>query len=94
MLQAMACCFCRADELAASQQNPEKENQPGKRGSGGSFFKKKTARRAKSLGKDHWDDVIFGKILPSVHLCGFGKHILIKDSSAFWCYAEKSENTA
>ena len=43
-------------------QSPDKENVPGKGGrAGGSFFKKKTARRAKSLGKDHWEDVIFGK---------------------------------
>ena len=27
---------------------------------GGSFFKKK-ARRAKSLNRDHWEDVVFGE---------------------------------
>ena len=50
--------------------NPDKENIPGdgKRGQGGSFFKKKTARRAKSLGKDHWDDIIFGMCV-CVHVC-------------------------
>ena len=31
-------------------------------GGAGSFFKRRTARRAKSLGKDHWDDVIFGEL--------------------------------
>jgi len=29
-----------------------------------SFFKKRTAWRAKSLGKDHWDDVVFGMSNP------------------------------
>ena len=57
------CCLFpfRAEQLCLTQ-NPDKENIPGdgKRAQGGSFFKKKTARRAKSLGKDHWDDVIFG----------------------------------
>ena len=49
-----------------AQNQSDKENIPtgrkhGKIGSGGgSFFKRRTARRAKSLGKDHWDDVIFG----------------------------------
>ena len=46
--------------MALAQNQPEKENQS-KRGGTSSFFKKKTARRAKSLGKDHWDDVIFGR---------------------------------
>ena len=46
----------------AEKEQYNKENSPSKssRG-GGSFFKKRTARRAKSLNKDHWDDVIFGK---------------------------------
>ena len=47
----------RAEQLALAQ-HPDKENQPNKPSRGGSFFKKKAARRAKSLGKDHWDDVI------------------------------------
>jgi len=53
--------------MALAQNQSDKENVPsgrkhGKMGSGGgSFFKRKTARRAKSLGKDHWDDVIFGE---------------------------------
>ncbi|ELU09381.1 hypothetical protein CAPTEDRAFT_221876 [Capitella teleta] len=55
----------RAEQLALAQ-NLDKDNtdtmsrdpRAGPR-SGGSFFKKK-ARRAKSLNKDHWDDVIFG----------------------------------
>ena len=50
--------LCRAEQLALAQ-HPDKENQPSKPSRGGSFFKKKVARRAKSLGKDHWDDVIF-----------------------------------
>ena len=51
----------RADQFASVQNNPNKENQPKSHRSGGgsSFFKKKSARRAKSLGKDHWDEVIF-----------------------------------
>ena len=55
--------FSRADQFASIQNNPDKENQPKSHRSGGgsSFFKKKSARRAKSLGKDHWDEVIFCK---------------------------------
>nr|QRF78342.1 ZO1 [Phoronopsis harmeri] len=52
----------RADQLAASERQTvqEKENTtPSK--TGRSFFKRKTNRRAKSLGKDHWEDVIFSE---------------------------------
>ncbi|XP_013406126.2 tight junction protein ZO-1-like isoform X4 [Lingula anatina] len=52
----------RADQLAlaSSQNDPSnKENTPGKRRS--SFFRRKVERRSKSLGKDHWDDVIFSR---------------------------------
>lgn len=51
----------RADEIMGTQQTSEadKENSPAKVGRG--LFKRKTARRSKSLGKDHWEDVIFCK---------------------------------
>ncbi|XP_071115834.1 tight junction protein ZO-1-like isoform X3 [Haliotis cracherodii] len=49
----------RADMLAQTQQlsSSDKENFPNK--GRGSLFKRKAARRAKSLGKDHWEEVIF-----------------------------------
>ncbi|XP_041355918.1 tight junction protein ZO-1-like isoform X2 [Gigantopelta aegis] len=49
----------KAEQLAISQQQNvgEKENFPAK--GRGSLFKRKAARRAKSLGKDHWEEVIF-----------------------------------
>ncbi|XP_063437039.1 tight junction protein ZO-1-like isoform X2 [Mytilus trossulus] len=49
----------RADDIMGTQQTSEadKENSPAKVGRG--LFKRKTARRSKSLGKDHWEDVIF-----------------------------------
>ena len=52
--------FFRADQFAQAQNPADKEQQSqSQRSTGSSFFKKKTARRAKSLGKDHWDEVIF-----------------------------------
>ena len=44
-----------------TQQSSEadKENTPSKGARG--LFRRKTARRSKSLGKDHWEDVIFCK---------------------------------
>ncbi|XP_050399487.2 tight junction protein ZO-1 isoform X3 [Patella vulgata] len=39
------------------QQNNDKENFPNK--GRGSLFRRKAARRAKSLGKDHWEELIF-----------------------------------
>ncbi|XP_071141153.1 tight junction protein 1-like isoform X14 [Mytilus edulis] len=52
----------RADEIMGTQQTSEadKENSPAKVGRG--LFKRKTARRSKSLGKDHWEDVIFSNL--------------------------------
>ncbi|KAJ8311679.1 hypothetical protein KUTeg_011034 [Tegillarca granosa] len=49
----------RAFDFFNAQQSSEseKENSPLK--SRGSLFKRKSARRSKSLGKDHWEDVIF-----------------------------------
>ena len=60
------CVLRRAQQIVTAQQSSDKENTPLKSGrpvgrQSGSFFKKKVARRAKSLGKDHWDDVIFGE---------------------------------
>nr|QRF78291.1 ZO1 [Terebratalia transversa] len=49
----------RAEQIAlAATQNEQTENVPKPR-SRGSFFKRKAERRSKSLGKDHWEDVIF-----------------------------------
>ena len=52
--------FYRAEQLKQAQ-TIQPEDTSKRSNKGGSFFKKKTARRAKSLGKDHWDDVVFGK---------------------------------
>ena len=51
----------RAEQLAIAKQQSEeeKENSPSK--SRSLLFKRKAARRSKSLGKDHWEDVIFCK---------------------------------
>ncbi|CAG2165528.1 unnamed protein product, partial [Oppiella nova] len=54
----------RAEELAA-EHNTEKakkmDTSTGERR--GSFFKRRSARRSKSLSKDHWEDVVFGDSL-------------------------------
>ena len=50
----------RAEQLKQAQ-TIQPEDTSKRSNKGGSFFKKKTARRAKSLGKDHWDDVVFGQ---------------------------------
>ncbi|ESO89732.1 hypothetical protein LOTGIDRAFT_234130 [Lottia gigantea] len=42
------------------QQNNDKENFPNK--GRGSLFRRKAARRAKSLGKDHWEELIFSGV--------------------------------
>jgi len=61
----------RAQQLALTQGSTDAAMGPTD-GTGGSasksnrnssFFKKKTAWRAKSLGKDHWDDAIFGRLV-------------------------------
>ena len=52
--------FYRAEQFKQAQ-TIQPEDTSKRSNKGGSFFKKKTARRAKSLGKDHWDDVVFGK---------------------------------
>ncbi|XP_078328318.1 tight junction protein 1-like isoform X10 [Crassostrea virginica] len=46
--------------LSSSQSDPDKENTPTKTRS--LLFKRKAARRSKSLGKDHWEDVIFSNL--------------------------------
>ena len=53
----------RAESLASQQQENlgGRETLPSK--GRGSLFKRKSARRAKSLGKDHWEEVIFCKWL-------------------------------
>ncbi|KAL4216328.1 Tight junction protein ZO-2 [Mactra antiquata] len=53
----------RAEQLAISSQSTseeDKENSPSK--SRGLLFKRKAARRSKSLSKDHWEDVIFSHL--------------------------------
>jgi len=63
----MNCHVCylagRAEQLAVSQ-SADKENMPSSAtkssNRGSSFFKKKTAWRAKSLGHEHWEDTMFG----------------------------------
>lgn len=52
----------RAEELATAQFNAnKKELTQGSSESRGSFFRRRrsTHRRSKSLGKEHWDDVVF-----------------------------------
>ena len=60
----------RAEQLAMNSASNGSSGGEGKengvvKGSrsfrGGSFFKKK-ARRAKSLNRDHWEDVVFGEL--------------------------------
>ncbi|XP_052785873.1 tight junction protein ZO-1-like isoform X7 [Mya arenaria] len=80
----------RAEQLAISNQGTseeEKENSPSK--GRGLLFKRKAARRSKSLSKDHWEDVIFAD--PTAHLqtkfpayervvlkdCGFVRPVVI-----------------
>ncbi|KAG1660238.1 Tight junction protein ZO-1 [Nymphon striatum] len=48
----------RAEELAQAQQSRAKKDASSSE-SRGSFFKRRSARRSKSLCKDHWDDVVF-----------------------------------
>ncbi|XP_013775348.1 tight junction protein ZO-1-like [Limulus polyphemus] len=47
----------RAEKLAQQQQNQQKKDSAVE--SRGSFFKRKGARRSKSLSKDHWEEVMF-----------------------------------
>jgi len=57
-------CIFRAQQLAISSQGSseeEKENSPSK--GRGLLFKRKAARRSKSLSKDHWEEVIFCEFL-------------------------------
>ncbi|WAR29516.1 ZO2-like protein, partial [Mya arenaria] len=61
----------RAEQLAISNQGTseeEKENSPSK--GRGLLFKRKAARRSKSLSKDHWEDVIFGGFVRPVVIFG------------------------
>lgn len=52
----------RAEQIALNQQQSlnDKENAFNKHKTT-SLFRRKSARRAKTLGRDHWDDVIFCK---------------------------------
>ncbi|XP_052785868.1 tight junction protein ZO-1-like isoform X3 [Mya arenaria] len=76
----------RAEQLAISNQGTseeEKENSPSK--GRGLLFKRKAARRSKSLSKDHWEDVIFAHLqtkFPAYERvvlkdCGFVRPVVI-----------------
>ncbi|XP_076439288.1 tight junction protein ZO-1-like isoform X2 [Babylonia areolata] len=49
----------KAESLASSQQETTNSRDTLPNKGRGSLFKRKSARRAKSLGKDHWEEVIF-----------------------------------
>ncbi|KAI1292645.1 Tight junction protein ZO-1 [Halotydeus destructor] len=52
----------RAEALAAEEQAEKaKKAENGECTSRHSFFKRRSARRTKSLTKDHWEDVVFGE---------------------------------
>ncbi|XP_033725434.1 tight junction protein ZO-1-like isoform X3 [Pecten maximus] len=75
----------RAEQLAVAKQQSEeeKENSPSK--SRSLLFKRKAARRSKSLGKDHWEDVIFSSLSTKfaayerviLNDCGFHRPVVI-----------------
>ncbi|CAH1251528.1 TJP1 [Branchiostoma lanceolatum] len=48
----------RAEQLAHVQNTDAKESQAGKRSG---FFRRRSYRRSKSLNKEHWDDIVFGR---------------------------------
>ncbi|XP_035670919.1 tight junction protein ZO-1-like isoform X5 [Branchiostoma floridae] len=48
----------RAEQLAHVQNTDAKESQSGKRSG---FFRRRSYRRSKSLNKEHWDDIVFGR---------------------------------
>ncbi|XP_054162043.1 tight junction protein ZO-1-like isoform X2 [Oppia nitens] len=51
----------RAEELSAEQcTEKSKKTDTNTSERRGSFFKRRSARRSKSLSKDHWEDVVFG----------------------------------
>ncbi|XP_052215345.1 tight junction protein ZO-1-like isoform X4 [Dreissena polymorpha] len=75
----------RAEQLAISSQcrgEDDKDNSPSKRSG---LFKRKVARRSKSLSKDHWEDVIFSHLqtkFPAYERvllrdCGFVRPVVI-----------------
>ncbi|CAL4145261.1 unnamed protein product, partial [Meganyctiphanes norvegica] len=49
----------RAEELATAQFNAAKKEQTQSESRGGFFKRRRNSRRSKSLGKDHWEDVVF-----------------------------------
>ncbi|XP_025081792.1 tight junction protein ZO-1-like isoform X3 [Pomacea canaliculata] len=49
----------KAEAIAAAQQAENEEKDAFQNKGRGGLFKRKSTRRAKSLGKDHWEDVIF-----------------------------------
>ncbi|CAG2104772.1 unnamed protein product, partial [Medioppia subpectinata] len=50
----------RAEELAAEQSTEKAKKADTSTERRGSFFKRRSARRSKSLSKDHWEEVVFG----------------------------------
>ncbi|XP_047738388.1 tight junction protein ZO-2 [Hyalella azteca] len=51
----------RAEELATAQFNAAKKEQTQSESRSGFFKRRRNSRRSKSLGKDHWEDVMFGE---------------------------------
>ncbi|XP_071514342.1 tight junction protein 1 isoform X14 [Panulirus ornatus] len=49
----------RAEELATAQFNAAKKEQTQSESRSGFFKRRRNSRRSKSLGKDHWEDVVF-----------------------------------
>ena len=53
----------RAEDLATEQSTEKAKKADTTSESRGSFFKRRSARRSKSLLKDHWEEVVFGDSL-------------------------------
>lgn len=54
--------FDRAEQLELASRVDRDPHEPRPVGGASSFFKRK-ARRAKSLNRDHWDDIMFGQYI-------------------------------
>jgi tight junction protein 1 len=56
--------YFRAEQLALAQrqrQSRDADKENNAQNKRGSFFRRRSHRRSKSLGKDHWEDIIFCK---------------------------------
>ncbi|UYV79588.1 TJP2 [Cordylochernes scorpioides] len=64
----------RAEECAQDQFNQAKKesNETGGGGSRVSFFRRRAARRSKSLNKENWEDIVFGELWQTQ-----GKHAVL-----------------